>query len=126
VGSFIPKGIVTQTEWDRARRLAILNCDDRCRGCDEPLVPNARPRSAMSTTVDHIVPRSSFIHMDRTMVRHYFLGQHNLAVMHNRCNAAKSAREPTTAYPTATASAPANGSLDWAARSLEQPEEITT
>lgn len=117
MGSFLPKGIVTSTEWNRARRIAIANCDGRCRWCGQPLCPHAPPRSAMSTVVDHITPRAAFAHLDRPSFRHFFLGQHNLAVMHLRCNSAKAAREPTTT--STSLPLPADDSHDWAARSLE-------
>ncbi len=75
----------------------------------------------MSTTVDHIIPRAQFAHLDRTGFRHFFLGQHNLQVMHLKCNSAKAAREPTTAYPTAsTVPTSTDDSMSWAERSLQK------
>ena len=109
--AFLPKGI-TSTEWKLARKTAIARSGGVCRICGKPLVPNARPRSAMSTEVDHITPMDYFRDADPATQRRYFLSQVNLQASHKRCNVLKAARQPLRA------SAGTN-SLDWAAASLE-------
>jgi 5-methylcytosine-specific restriction endonuclease McrA len=93
----LPRG-VTAWEWEKTRARVIKNAQV-CAICGRSLNPDAPPRSAWSTSVDHKVPRAAFLGLDLRTQRHLTLDPSNLQAVHAKCNSKKGKRRQQTVAP---------------------------
>ena len=89
---------VTAWEWEKTRA-KVIETAQVCALCGRSLDPDAPPRSAWSTSVDHKVPRAAFRNLDPKTQRFLCLDASNLQAVHNKCNAKKGKSRQRRAVP---------------------------